>query len=58
MALDGVAQWIEPGPWTKGLPVRFQVPACVAGQVPSRGHVRGNHTSMFPSLFLPPFTSV
>ena len=27
--------------------------AWVAGQVPSRGHARGNHTVMFPSL--PPF---
>ena len=40
--------------------VRFPVRAHAwfAGQVPSRGHVRGNHTSMFLSLFLPPFPSV
>ena len=36
----------------KGLPVRFPVRAhvWVAGQVPSRGCMRGNHTLMF--LFL------
>ena len=38
---------------TKGLPVQFPVRAhaWVAGQVPSRGHVRGNHTLMFLSSF-------
>ena len=52
-ALAGVAQWIERGLWTKEslvqLPVR--VYAWVAGQVPSGGHMRGNHTLMFLSLF-------
>ena len=32
--------------------------AWVAGQVPSRGYARGNHTLMFLSLFLPPFPSL
>ena len=38
--------------WTKGSPVWFLVraQAWVVGWVPSRGHVRGNHTLMF--LFL------
>ena len=37
---------------TKGLPVQFPVRAhpWVSGQVPSRGHMRGNHTLMFLSL--------
>ena len=37
---------------TKGSPVRFPVRAhaWVVGQVPSRGHVRGNHTLMFSYL--------
>ena len=37
---------------TKGLLVGFPVGAhtWVVGQVPSRGHVRGNHTLMFLSL--------
>ena len=36
----------------KGLPVQFPVRAhaWVAGQVPSRGRVRGNHTLVFVSL--------
>ena len=48
-ALAGVAQWIERGLRTKEAPVRFPVGshAWVAGQVPSGGHVRGNHTLMF-----------
>ena len=53
IALAGVAQWIErAGLRTKGSPVRFPVRAhaWVAGQVPSRGCVRGNHTMMFLSL--------
>ena len=52
LALAGVAQWIEHGLQTKGLPVQFPVRAhaWVAGQVPSRGHVKGNHTLMFLSL--------
>ena len=52
-ALASAAQWIERGLWTKGSPVRFPVRAhaWVAGQVPSRGCVRGNHTLMFLSSF-------
>ena len=40
------------GLWTKGSPVQFPTSARarVAGQVPSRGCVKGNHTSMFLSL--------
>ena len=50
--LAGVAQWIELGLQTAGLPVQFPVRAhaWVAGQVPSEGHVRGNHTLMVLSL--------
>ena len=42
---------------TKGSPVQFpgKAQAWVAGQVPSRGRVRGKHALMFLSLFLPPF---
>ena len=52
LALAGVAQWIECGLWTKASPVLFPVRAraWVVGQVPSGGHVRGNHTLMFLSL--------
>ena len=52
-ALDGVAQRIERGLQTKASPVPFPVRAhaWVAGQIPSRGCVRGNHTLMFLSLF-------
>ena len=52
LALAGVAQWIERGLQTRGLLVRFPVraQAWVAGQVPSGGHVRGNHTLIFLSL--------
>ena len=52
MALAGVAQWIEHGLQTKGLPVRFPVRAhaWVVGQVPSGGHMRVNHTLIFLSL--------
>ena len=37
---------------TKGSPVRFPGGAhvWVVGQAPSRGHTRGSHTLMFPSL--------
>ena len=51
-ALARVAQWIECGLQTKGLLVQFPVRAhaCIAGQVPSGGHVRGNHTWMFLPL--------
>ena len=51
-ALAVVAQWIEHELQTKGLLIWFPVRAytCVVGQVPSGGHVRGNHTLMFLSL--------
>ena len=44
---------LSAGLQTKGLLVWFPVKAYawVVGQVPSRGHVRGNHTLMFPFLF-------
>ena len=59
-AVAGVAQWIECGLQTKGSLVRFPVRAhaWVAGQVPSGGHMTGNHTLMFLSLFLSPFHSL
>ena len=48
---------LDAGLQTKGLQVCFPVRAhtWVAGQVPSRGRVRGNHTLMFLSVssFLP-----
>ena len=46
---------LSAGLQTKGMPVQFPVRthAWVAGQVPSRGHVRGNHTVMFLSLPFP-----
>ena len=53
--LAGVAQWLSAGPRIRGSLVRFPVraPAWVAGQIPSEGHVTGNHTLMFPpSLYL------
>ena len=59
-ASAGVAQWIECGLQTKGLPVRFPVlivrfpVEAHAGQVPSRGHVRDSHMLMFLSLSLSP----
>ena len=46
-ALAAVAQWTECQPPARH-PVRTQ--AWVSGQVPSRGHTRGNHTLMFLSL--------
>ena len=51
-ALAGIAQWIEHGLQTKRLLVQFPVRAhaWVAGQVPSGGHMRGNHTLIFLSL--------
>ena len=51
-ALAGVAQGLSASLRTKGWPVRFPVWAhtWVVGQVPSRGHVRGNYTLMFFSL--------
>ena len=52
-ALAGVAQWIEHWPANQRvnslIPIRAH--AWGAGQVPSRGHARGNHTLMFLSLF-------
>ena len=46
IGLAGVAQWIEHRLRTKESPVQFPVRAraWVVGQVPSTGHVRGNHT--------------
>ena len=43
---------LSAGLQTKGLLVQFPVMAhaWVAGQVPSRGHMGGNHTLMFLSL--------
>ena len=51
-ALAAVAQWIERGLQTKGLPVQFPVRshAWVAGQVSSGGHMRDNHTLIFLPL--------
>ena len=54
-ALASVAQWIEHGPVNQrvtGQRVQFPVRAhaWVAGQVPSGGHMRSNHTLMFLSL--------
>ena len=54
----GIQPWLvwlsglSAGLRTKGSPVQFPVRAhaWVAGQVPSRGNMRGNHTLMF--LFL------
>ena len=48
-ALAGVAQCMSADLKTEGSPVRFPVRAhaWVAGQVPSRGRTRGNHTLMF-----------
>ena len=50
--LAGVAQWIECWPVNQKVMVRFPVRAhaWVAGQVPSRGHARGNHPLMFLCL--------
>ena len=51
-ALAGVAQWIECQPVNQKvtglIPIRAH--AWAAGQVPSGGHERHNHTLMFPSL--------
>ena len=57
-ALPGVAQWLSASLQMKGSLVRFpvRVHARVVGQVPSRGHARGNHTWMVPSLS--PFLSL
>ena len=52
LTLAGVAQWIEHRLRTKGSLGRFPVRAhaWVAGQVPSGGCMRGNHTLIFLSL--------
>ena len=47
ITLAGVVQWIEHGPAKQ----RVRAHAWVAGQVPSGGHMRDNHTLMFLSLF-------
>ena len=56
----GVAQWIEYQPAnqrvTASTPIRAS--ARVAGQVPSKGHARGNHTLMFLFLSLSPSLSL
>ena len=46
---------LSAGPRTKGLLIQFPVRthAWVAGQDPSLGYVRGNHTSLFFSLLSP-----
>ena len=58
-ALAGVTQWTEYQ--TANQRVAGSIPSqgtpWAAGQVPSRGRTRGNHTLMFLSLFLPPFPS-
>ena len=57
-ALAGVAQWIECKPVNQRATgsIPFRAHAWVVGQVPSRGHARGNHTLMFLSFSfsLPP----
>ena len=47
-----MAQWIEHRPGNQTVVVQFPVRAYawVAGQVPSRGRSRGNHTLVFLSL--------
>ena len=52
IVLACVAQWIEHGLQTKALLVQFPVRAhaWATGQIPSRGHARGNHTLIFLSL--------
>ena len=52
--LAGVAQWNERRPANQRVAIRFPVRAhaWVAGQVPSKGRTRGNHTLMFLSVSL------
>ena len=49
VALADVAQWIKCQLQSERSPVPFTVRAhaWVVGQVPTRGHSRGNHTLMF-----------
>ena len=51
-ALAGIAQWIEHLSVNQRVtgPIPIQGTSWVVGQVPSRGHSRGNHTLMFLSL--------
>ena len=53
--LSGLSAFLQ----TYGSPVwlSFRAHAWVVGQVPSRGHARGNHTLTFFSLFLLSFPS-
>ena len=59
-ALAGVAQWIERQPAnqrvTGSIPSQGTRLGCGPG--PNRGHTRGNHTLVFLSLFLLPFSSL
>ena len=54
VALAGVAQWTECWPVKQKvagwIPSQGTCLGCGPGWAPSRGHVRGNHTLMFPSL--------
>ena len=56
-ALAGAAQWIECQPANQRvlglIPSQGTCLGCRPG--PRGGHMRGNHTLMFLSLFLPPF---
>ena len=54
MWLSGLSAGLRTKQWQVRFPVRAH--AWVAGQVPSRGHARDNHTLMFLSLF--PFPSL
>ena len=55
MALAGVGQSLKCWPTNQrvfGSISSLGHTPWVAGQIPSRGHARGNHTLMFPSLSL------
>ena len=58
--LAGVAQWLSASLQIKGSLVQFPVyGTCLGcGPGPSKGCMRGNHTLIFPSLFLPLFLSL
>ena len=60
--LAGEVQWIEHRVENQRVVIQFPVRAhaWVAGQVPSKGCVRGNHTLMFLSLsfFLPALSKI